>query len=73
MWGVTDALMPSILRPLFLLPFFHLQLARSLVNMHNAVAGGDYSYVEALRQLPGPNAMAACQRDQVRVAALHAG
>lgn len=36
------------------------QVARSLVNMHNQVAAGDFSYVESLRQQQPANA-AACQ------------
>lgn len=38
------------------------QVARSLVNMHNQVALGDVSYVEALRRLQ-PIASAACQQE----------
>lgn len=33
--------------------------------MYNQVAVGDYSYVQALRSLPGANPAAACQREQV--------
>ena len=36
------------------------QVARSLVNMHNQVAGGDFSYLESLRQQQ-PASAAACQ------------
>ncbi|GAB4815978.1 hypothetical protein N2152v2_003024 [Parachlorella kessleri] len=39
------------------------QMARNLVNLYSQVAAGDYSYVEALRQLPNANTAAACQRD----------
>lgn len=42
-----------------------LQVARSLINMHNQVAGGDYSYVQAL-QASQPSAASASQRDPVR-------
>ena len=41
------------------------QVARNLVNLYNQVAAGDYSYVEALRQLPNADTAAACQRDPV--------
>lgn len=40
------------------------QMARNLVNMHNQVAGGDYSYVETLRKLPQLNCAGSSQRDQ---------
>ena len=36
------------------------QVARSLVNMHNQVASGDFSYIESLRQQQPANA-ADCQ------------
>lgn len=42
-----------------------VQMARNLVNMHNQVAGGDYSYVETLRKLPQLNCAGSSQRDQV--------
>ena len=38
------------------------QIARSLINMHQQVASGDYSYVQHLRSIPQPNT-AACPRE----------
>lgn len=50
------------------LPRTPLQVARLLVNMHNQVAAGDFSYVQQLREAAAQQAAAAAAAASQRVA-----